>query len=183
MPEPAKSNVAVERQLSISMSLEHTEWQDRKVNLIDVPGDPAFQGELRRAARVVEEALVTMSAVMVVETIGHEGPVAAPHRDGKVTYPPLYDPPHTAQMTWIFPPRKARMMTWPPVGVKTRPQGRVDSRGVDGFTAIHPRRPRRKPRRRSRRSLSPAHHAVRWLLSIGEEKPVPLAGRSCRILL
>ena len=37
------------------MSLEHTEWQDRKVNLIDVPGDPAFQGELRCAARVVDE--------------------------------------------------------------------------------------------------------------------------------
>ena len=51
------------RQLSISMSLEHTEWQDRKVNLIDVPGDPAFQGELRCAARVVEGALVTVSAV------------------------------------------------------------------------------------------------------------------------
>src|SRR5262245_54201491 len=43
-----------ERQLSISMSLEHTEWQDRKVNLVDVPGDPAFQGELRCAARVVD---------------------------------------------------------------------------------------------------------------------------------
>jgi len=57
-----------ERQLSISMSLEHTEWQDRKVNLIDVPGDPAFQGELRCAARVVEGALVTVSAVMGVET-------------------------------------------------------------------------------------------------------------------
>ena len=56
-----------ERQLSISMSLEHTEWQDRKVNLIDVPGDPAFQGELRCAARVVEGALVTVSAVMGVE--------------------------------------------------------------------------------------------------------------------
>ena len=55
-----------ERQLSISMSLEHTEWQDRKVNLIDVPGDPAFQGELRCAARVVEGALVTVSAVMGV---------------------------------------------------------------------------------------------------------------------
>jgi len=55
------------RQLSISMSLEHTEWQDRKVNLIDVPGDPAFQGELRCAARVVEGALVTVSAVMGVE--------------------------------------------------------------------------------------------------------------------
>ena len=49
------------------MSLEHTEWQDRKVNLIDVPGDPAFQGELRCAARVVEGALVTVSAVMGVE--------------------------------------------------------------------------------------------------------------------
>ena len=55
------------RQLSISMSLEHTEWQDRKVNLIDVPGDPAFQGELRCAARVVEGTLVTVSAVMGVE--------------------------------------------------------------------------------------------------------------------
>jgi elongation factor G len=56
-----------ERQLSVSMSLEHTEWQDRKVNLIDVPGDPAFQGELRCAARVVEGALVVASAVMGVE--------------------------------------------------------------------------------------------------------------------
>ena len=56
-----------ERQLSISMSLEHTEWQDRKVNLVDVPGDPAFQGELRCAARVVEGAVVTVSAVMGVE--------------------------------------------------------------------------------------------------------------------
>jgi elongation factor G len=56
-----------QRQLSISMSLEHTSWQDRKVNLVDVPGDPGFQGELRCAARVVEGALVTVSAVMGVE--------------------------------------------------------------------------------------------------------------------
>src|SRR4026208_1317114 len=56
-----------QRQLSISMSLEHTTWQDRKVNLVDVPGDPSFQGELRCAARVVEGTLVTVSAVMGVE--------------------------------------------------------------------------------------------------------------------
>jgi elongation factor G len=43
------------------------EWQERKVNLIDVPGDPSFQGELRCAARVVEGALVVASAVMGVE--------------------------------------------------------------------------------------------------------------------
>ncbi len=55
------------RQLSISMSLSHAMWQDRKLNLIDVPGDPSFQGELRCAARVVEGALVTVSAVMGVE--------------------------------------------------------------------------------------------------------------------
>ena len=55
------------RQLSISMSLEHASWQGRKLNLIDVPGDPSFQGELRTAARVVEGALVTVSGVMGVE--------------------------------------------------------------------------------------------------------------------
>ena len=67
------------------------------MNLIDVPGDPAFQGELRCAARVVEGALVTVSAVMGVETIGRMkglSPRATPHRDGKVTYPPLYDLPY-----------------------------------------------------------------------------------------
>ncbi len=52
------------RQLSISMSLSHASWQDRKLNLVDVPGDPSFQGELRCAARVVEGALVTVSGVM-----------------------------------------------------------------------------------------------------------------------
>ena len=55
------------RQLSISMSLAHATWQARKLNLIDVPGDPSFQGELRTAARVVEGALVTVSGVMGVE--------------------------------------------------------------------------------------------------------------------
>jgi elongation factor G len=52
------------RQLSISMSLTHALWQERKLNLVDVPGDPSFQGELRTAARVVDGALVTVSAVM-----------------------------------------------------------------------------------------------------------------------
>jgi len=55
------------RQLSIAMSLEHAIWQERKLNLIDVPGDPSFQGELRTAARVVEGALVTVSGVMGLE--------------------------------------------------------------------------------------------------------------------
>jgi elongation factor G len=52
------------RQASIAMSLTHATWQDRKLNLVDIPGDPSFQGELRTAARVVEGMLVTVSGVM-----------------------------------------------------------------------------------------------------------------------
>jgi elongation factor G len=55
------------RQLSIAMSLTHTSWHDRRVNLVDVPGDPSFQGELRCAARIVEGALITVSGVMGLE--------------------------------------------------------------------------------------------------------------------
>ena len=55
------------RQLSISMALAHASWQGRKLNLVDVPGDPSFQGELRTAGRVVEGMLVTVSGVMGVE--------------------------------------------------------------------------------------------------------------------
>jgi elongation factor G len=55
------------RQLSISMSLTHASWQGRKLNLLDLPGDSSFQGELRCAAQVVEGLLVTVSGVMGVE--------------------------------------------------------------------------------------------------------------------
>ena len=55
------------RKLSISLALTHAEWQGRKVNLIDVPGDPSFGGEARCALRVVEGALFVLSGVMGVE--------------------------------------------------------------------------------------------------------------------
>jgi elongation factor G len=55
------------RQLSIALSLCHATWQGRKINLLDVPGDPSFQGEVRCALRVVEGALVVVSGVMGVE--------------------------------------------------------------------------------------------------------------------
>ena len=53
--------------MSISLTLAHTSWQDRKINLVDVPGDPGFQGEARCALRVVEGALVVVNAVMGLE--------------------------------------------------------------------------------------------------------------------
>src|SRR6059036_375922 len=55
------------RQMSLAASLCHVEWQDRKINLIDTPGDPGFQGDMIAAIRVVEGALVVVSAVMGVE--------------------------------------------------------------------------------------------------------------------
>jgi elongation factor G len=55
------------RQLSIALSLVHAEWQGRKLNLLDVPGDPSFQGEVRCALKVVEGALFVVSGVMGVE--------------------------------------------------------------------------------------------------------------------
>ena len=55
------------RQMSISGSLCHLEWQDRKINLIDTPGEPGFQGDAIAALRVVEGALVVVSGVMGVE--------------------------------------------------------------------------------------------------------------------
>jgi elongation factor G len=55
------------RQMSIALTLVHAGWQDRKINLLDVPGDPGFQGEARCALRVVEGVVAVVSAVMGVE--------------------------------------------------------------------------------------------------------------------
>jgi elongation factor G len=55
------------RQMSLASSVCHLEWQDRKINLIDTPGDAGFSGDTVAAMRVVEGALIVASAVMGVE--------------------------------------------------------------------------------------------------------------------
>src|SRR5690348_18449809 len=55
------------RQMSLAASVCHLEWQGRKINLIDTPGDAGFQGDAIAALRVVEGALFVVSAVMGVE--------------------------------------------------------------------------------------------------------------------
>src|SRR5256714_1271782 len=55
------------RQMSLAASVCNLEWQERKINLIDTPGDAGFQGDAIAALRVVEGALVTVSGVMGVE--------------------------------------------------------------------------------------------------------------------
>jgi elongation factor G len=56
-----------QREMSISASLCHLDWQGRKINLIDTPGEPSFQGDAIAALHVVEGALVVVSGVMGVE--------------------------------------------------------------------------------------------------------------------
>src|SRR5258708_33808217 len=55
------------RQMSLSGAQLNVDWQDRKINLIDCPGDAGFQADTLAALRVVEGALVVVSAVMGVE--------------------------------------------------------------------------------------------------------------------
>jgi elongation factor G len=55
------------REMSISATLCHLEWQGRKINLIDTPGEPSFQGDAISSLHVVEGALITLSGVMGVE--------------------------------------------------------------------------------------------------------------------
>jgi elongation factor G len=55
------------RAMSIAASLCHLEWQDRKINLIDTPGEPSFQGDAIAALMVVEGALFVVNGVMGVE--------------------------------------------------------------------------------------------------------------------
>src|SRR5690348_16447455 len=55
------------RQMSLSASLLHVDWQGRKINLVDTPGDAGFQGDAIATLRVVEGALFVLSGVMGVE--------------------------------------------------------------------------------------------------------------------
>src|SRR3954452_15353705 len=55
------------RAMSLSGSLCHLEWKDRKINLVDTPGDAGFQADTYAALRVVEGVVVVLSGIMGVE--------------------------------------------------------------------------------------------------------------------
>src|SRR5437763_16834721 len=55
------------RGMSLSGSLCHLEWKDRKINRVDTPGDAGFQADTYAALRVVEGVVVVLSGVMGVE--------------------------------------------------------------------------------------------------------------------
>jgi len=55
------------RQMSIATALTSFEWSERKVNLLDTPGEPSFVADALGALRVCESAVFVVNAVMGVE--------------------------------------------------------------------------------------------------------------------
>src|SRR5438445_2399260 len=55
------------RQMALSASICHADWQGRRINLLDTPGDAGFLGDAIAALTVTDGALVVVSAVMGVE--------------------------------------------------------------------------------------------------------------------
>jgi elongation factor G len=55
------------RQMSISATLSSLSWQERKINLLDTPGEPSFVADALGALRVCESAIFVVNAVMGVE--------------------------------------------------------------------------------------------------------------------
>src|SRR5471030_3002154 len=55
------------RQMSISATLNSFTWLERKINLLDTPGEPSFVADALGALRVCESAVFVINAVMGVE--------------------------------------------------------------------------------------------------------------------
>jgi elongation factor G len=55
------------RQMSISTALSSFEWSERKINLLDTPGEPSFVADALGALRVCESAVFVVNGVMGVE--------------------------------------------------------------------------------------------------------------------
>src|SRR5205807_7916120 len=55
------------REMSIAASLASFEWEGRKVNLVDTPGEPSFVADALAALRVCESAVFVVNGVMGVE--------------------------------------------------------------------------------------------------------------------
>ena len=56
-----------ERQMSIATALSSFEWEERKINLLDTPGEPSFLADALSALRVCESAIFVVNGVLGVE--------------------------------------------------------------------------------------------------------------------
>ena len=61
----------IEKQISISTTLMHVDWNGKKVNILDTPGYSDFIGEVKSAMRVCDTAVMVLKAAEGVE-VGSE---------------------------------------------------------------------------------------------------------------
>ena len=61
----------IEKQISISSSLMHIEWNGKKINLIDTPGYSDFIGDVKSAMKVCDTAVMVLKSAEGVE-VGSE---------------------------------------------------------------------------------------------------------------
>ncbi|MEO8398998.1 MAG: GTP-binding protein, partial [Ignavibacteriaceae bacterium] len=61
----------IEKQISISTSLLHLEWNNKKINIIDTPGYSDFIGEVKSAMKVCDTAVMVLKSAEGVE-VGSE---------------------------------------------------------------------------------------------------------------
>jgi len=61
----------IEKQISISTSLLHLEWNNSKINILDTPGYSDFLGDVKAALRVVDTAVLVLKSAEGIE-VGSE---------------------------------------------------------------------------------------------------------------
>ncbi len=61
----------IEKQISISTSLMHIEWNNKKINILDTPGYSDFIGDVKSAMKVCDTAVMVLKAAEGVE-VGSE---------------------------------------------------------------------------------------------------------------
>ena len=57
----------IEKQISISASMLHLEWNNNKINILDTPGYSDFIGNVKAAMRVCDTGIVVLKAVEGIE--------------------------------------------------------------------------------------------------------------------
>ena len=80
------------RQMSISMTLSSFEWSERKINLLDTPGEPSFVADALGALRVCESAIFVINGVMGAEvTTRRLWKIAAEHDIARMLFVNMLD--------------------------------------------------------------------------------------------
>ena len=65
------SSNEIEKQISISTSLVHLEWDNKKINILDTPGYSDFVGDVKSAMKVCDTAVMVLKSAEGVE-VGSE---------------------------------------------------------------------------------------------------------------